>query len=76
MLEHVAGGGFVMPDWAIPSGVPHNNFRAGFNVGYQAVKGTEAPTPDVPRQPDTPGNMTPFLMGVRRGLEVAGVKLA
>ena len=72
-----AGGGFVMPDWAVPGAgkVPHDNFRAGFIVGYQAVKGTEAPTPGIPVQPGTPGNMTPFLVGVRRGLEEAGVKL-
>jgi hypothetical protein len=52
--------------------LPHDDFAAGFEVGYRAVKGTAAGLPGTPGQPGTRGNMTAFLMGVRKGLERAG----
>lgn len=52
--------------------VPHDNYRAGFIAGYQAVKGTAVGIPGIPGRPGTIGNMTPFLMGIRKGIEAAG----
>ncbi len=53
--------------------VPHDDFRSGFVVGFQAIRGTSSAIPAIPAKPATNGNMTPFLMGVRAGLEKAGV---
>jgi hypothetical protein len=36
---------------------------------------TAAGLPGLPGQPGTKGNMTPFLMGVRKGLERSGIDL-
>jgi hypothetical protein len=55
--------------------LPHDDFAAGFEVGYRAVKGTAVGLPGIPGQPGTRGNMTAFLTGVRKGLERAGVDL-
>ena len=55
--------------------IPQDDYQAGFEVAYRAIKGTATGLPGIPGQPGTPGNMTPFLMGVRRGLEQAGLKL-
>jgi len=52
--------------------VPHDDYRSGFIVGFQAVRGTSVMIPMVPMQPTTKMNMTPFLMGVRKGIEKAG----
>jgi hypothetical protein len=57
------------------SKIPHNDFQAGFEAGFRAIRGTSAATPTTPGQPPTPGNMTPFLLGVRKGLERAGMDL-
>lgn len=54
--------------------IPHDDFRAGFLVGWQTVKGTSAGVPGTPGQPGTPGNSTPFLQGVKAGLKAAGIK--
>ena len=53
--------------------VPHGDFKAGFMVGFQAAEGTDREIPATPAKPVTPVNMTPFLMGVRKGLEEAGM---
>jgi hypothetical protein len=45
------------------------SFRDGFEVGYRSIRGTAAGVPGVPGQPGTRGNMTPFLIGVRKGIE-------
>jgi hypothetical protein len=55
--------------------VPHDDFEAGFEVGYRAVRGTNVMLPTFPMEPMTRMNMTAFLMGVRKGLERAGVKI-
>jgi hypothetical protein len=55
--------------------VPHNDYRSGFQVGYQAIVGTTRAIPAIPAQPATKANMTPFLMGVRKGIERAGGSL-
>ena len=55
--------------------VPHADYSTGFKVGYQAIRGTSAAIPAAPARPATVSGMTPFLMGVRKGLESAGVTL-
>jgi len=57
------------------SSVPHDDFRAGFEAGYRAIRGKSVALPAPPAAPATRANMTPFLMGVRRGLERAGISL-
>jgi hypothetical protein len=56
--------------------IDQRDYAAGFEVGYRAIKGLAAGLPGLPGQPGTRGNMTPFLMGVRKGLEQAGVKFS
>jgi hypothetical protein len=53
--------------------VPHNDYKAGFEVGYRSVKGKNVMLPMVPMRPMTRMNMSPFLMGVRKGLQHAGI---
>ena len=52
--------------------VPHDDYKSGFIVGFQSVAGTTRAIPALPAQPATRANMTPFLMGVRKGVERAG----
>jgi hypothetical protein len=56
--------------------VPHNDYRAGFMAGFQAIAGTTRTIPPVLAQPATPANMTPFLWGIRRGIQRAGIDLS
>jgi hypothetical protein len=51
--------------------IRNDSFRDGFEAGYRAIRGTAAGRPGVPGQPGTRGNMTPFLMGVRKGIKRA-----
>jgi len=51
--------------------IRQGSFRDGFEVGYRSIKGTAVGLPGVPGQPGTRGNSTPFLMGVRKGIERA-----
>jgi hypothetical protein len=55
---------------------PHNDFNAGFVVGYQLIKGMAAGIPGIPGQPGTPGSTTPFLQGVKAGIRAAGGTLS
>ena len=55
--------------------VPHNDFKEGFVVGYQLIKGTAAGIPGIPGQPGTVGNSTPFLDGIKAGIRAAGGNL-
>lgn len=55
--------------------VPHNDFREGFIVGWQTIRGTNAGIPGTPGTPGIPGNSTAFLEGVKAGLKAAGVNL-
>lgn len=55
--------------------VPHEDFNEGYLVGYQAIKGKNSNPPMAPMQTMAPIGMTPFLMGVRRGLKAAGVEI-
>jgi hypothetical protein len=57
------------------SDIDQSDYAAGFEAGYRTIKGTAVGMPGLPGQPGTRVNMTPFLMGVRKGLEKAGVKL-
>lgn len=45
------------------------SFRDGFEIGFRSIRGMSAGMPGLPGQPGTKGNMTPFLMGVRKGIE-------
>ncbi|WP_158704433.1 hypothetical protein [Rhizobium sp. NXC24] len=51
--------------------IREGTFSEGFEVGYRAIKGTAVGMPGTPGQPGTRGNSTPFLMGVRKGIERA-----
>jgi hypothetical protein len=55
--------------------LPHDDFRSGFIAGFQAIAGTAYAIRPFPAQPVMRSNLTPFLMGVRRGLQRAGVDL-
>jgi hypothetical protein len=60
---------------AAKGNVPHDDYKSGFIVGFQAIAGTRRIVPILPIQPATRIGMTPFLMGVRKGIERAGGKL-
>ena len=55
--------------------VPHDDYRSGFIAGFQAIAGTTRTIPPVLAQPATCGNLTLFLMGIRRGIQRAGIDL-
>jgi len=56
--------------------VPHNDFAAGFEAGFKAIKGDQATLPLSPLPPQVAVfGLTPFLLGVREGLEHAGIEL-
>jgi hypothetical protein len=55
--------------------VPHDDYRSGFIAGFQAIAGTTLTVPPTLAQPKLRANMTPFLMGIRRGIERAGIDL-
>ena len=55
--------------------VPHDDYRSGFEAGFQAIAGTARAVPTLPAQPATRAGFTPFLMGIREGLERAGLSL-
>jgi hypothetical protein len=56
--------------------VPHDDYAAGFEVGFRAVKGDDARLPLLPLAPRIATlGLTQFLVGVRDGLEQAGVEL-
>lgn len=59
---------------AAQGNVPHDDYQSGFIVGYQSVKKTLRAIPAIPAQPATRASMTPFLMGVRKGIEKASGK--
>lgn len=51
--------------------IPHNDFAAGFIVGWQTVNGRNTTIPPIPAKPGVPQSKTPFLLGVELGLEKA-----
>lgn len=56
--------------------VPHNDFAAGVEAGFKSVKGEDERPRVMPLAPHIAVlGMTPFLLGVRAGLELAGVEL-
>ena len=57
--------------------IPHNDFRSGFIAGFQAIAGMARTIPPIPPQHAMPvrSNLTPFLMGIRKGLQRAGIDL-
>lgn len=64
-----------MTRMAAQGNVPHDDYQSGFIFGFQAIAGTMRALPALPAQPATRGNMTPFLIGVRKGIERAGIEL-
>lgn len=55
--------------------IPHSDYALGFISGFQSVAGIKRPVPPRPPMPRLPRDMTPFLMGVRKGVEVANRRL-
>ena len=56
--------------------VPHDDFKSpSRQSGNQAIKGTSVAPPAAPAKPATVSGLTPFLMGVRAGLQSAGTRL-
>ena len=55
--------------------IPHENFREGFIVGFQLVQGVDTEAPEVPARPAIPRGMSPFLLGVRIGIQAAGADI-
>jgi len=51
--------------------VRDGSFADGFVVGFQSIAGMTRAVPAIPAQPATRARFTPFLMGVRRGIERA-----
>ncbi|MWV23051.1 hypothetical protein FVE89_13810 [Methylobacterium sp. 2A] len=49
--------------------VDPNNFREGFEQGFRAVVGSARAMPAIPAQPATKAGMTPFQMGIRKGIK-------
>jgi hypothetical protein len=56
---------------AAAGNVPHDDYEAGFIAGFQAFAGTARAIPALPAQPATKAGYTPFLMGIRKGVERA-----
>lgn len=59
----------------VSSRVPHADFREGFTVGFQLVRGTAVALPAAPAEPDAIVDTTRFLLGIRAGIRAAGGKL-
>jgi hypothetical protein len=56
--------------------VPHNDFAAGFEAGFRAIKGNDERLLILTLAPQIAVfGLTHFLLGVRAGLERAGVEL-
>ncbi len=52
--------------------VPHDDFREGFLVGYQLVRGVNVGVPGAPGGPGAHGGTSRFLLGVIAGVRAAG----
>ena len=55
--------------------VPHDDFKEGFRVGYQLIRGINSGIPGIPGQPGTTGDTTPFLNGIKAGIRAAAGSL-
>lgn len=60
---------------AVSNRVPHADFREGFTVGFQLIRGTAVLPLAAPAEPDAVVGTTRFLLGIRAGIEAAGGKL-
>lgn len=60
---------------AMTSNIPDDDFDAGYFVGWQLVYGTLAPKPLTTIAPLTPLGSTPFLEGIKAGIEAAGAEI-
>lgn len=56
---------------AIQGEIPHDDYCSGFIAGYQSVKKTMYAIPAIHARPATIAGLTPFLMGVRKGIQAA-----
>lgn len=56
--------------------VPHGDFLAGFEVGFQMIRGSSAKAPNAGEAPVTPVGSTPFIEGIKAGIVAARYKLA
>lgn len=52
--------------------IPHDNFREGFIVGYQLIRGVNVGIPGAPGGPGAHGGTSRFLLGVKAGIRAAG----
>jgi hypothetical protein len=58
------------------TGVPHDDYAAGFETGFRAIRGDDARLPILTAAPQISiAGLTRFLVGVRAGLESAGVDI-
>ena len=48
-----------------------SDFDDGFKAGYESVEGTMSITPIPPIEPITPIDSTPYLEGIKAGIEAA-----
>ena len=56
--------------------IPHENFREGFIVGFQLINGIiNVTVPATPTRPTVPAGTSPFLLGVKAGIEAAGCEI-
>lgn len=51
------------------SNIPHDDYHAGFTIGWQMLLGTESDVPNPQSQPEIPNGSTPFLEGIKDGLD-------
>ncbi len=49
--------------------IDEHDFAAGFEQGFRAIRGANAPLPPIPAEPPTRYGRTPFQMGIMRGIE-------
>lgn len=55
--------------------VNDNDYRSGFEEGFRLVAGKSRALPALPAQPATPSRLTPFRVGLKKGIERAGAKI-
>jgi hypothetical protein len=49
--------------------IDDSDYREGFIQGFRAVAGGSAALPATPARPATKAGMTPFQMGIRKGIK-------
>ena len=51
--------------------IKNGSFAQGFEAGYRAVLGTIVPMIPCPPAPPAPPGLTPYLLGIRAGIDAA-----